>query len=167
MSHPDRHLVYVLGHPEAWRLLSVLERGPRDRYEQVRKRLGMHSQAFQRLLYWMRGYGLVRVRARPGGRAPRGVVAVHLEISPKGRAMLALLERVEKEVQGRRAALGVRNAGFLAELDRRERGSFVPLEKVRRRRSASGRTTVGRGNRSDGPPGHSSRGDCFLATQRR
>jgi hypothetical protein len=70
----------------------------------------MHSQGFQRLLYWMRGFGLVRVRAQPGGRAPRGSVAVHLEISPKGQAMLVLLRHVEKGVQDRREALGVRTA---------------------------------------------------------
>lgn len=113
MSPPDPHLVYVLGHPEAWRLLSVLERGPVDRYEQVRKSLGMHSQAFQRLLYWMRGFGLVRVRATPGARPTRGAVAVHLEITPKGKAMLDVLRRLEKEVQGRREALGVRTADLL------------------------------------------------------
>jgi hypothetical protein len=113
MAVPDKHLVYVLGHPEAWRLLATLERGPIDRYEQVRKTLGMHSQAFQRLLYWMRGYGLVRVRAERVGRARPGAVLVHLEISQKGRAMLELLRRVEEEVQGRREALGVRTAEFL------------------------------------------------------
>jgi hypothetical protein len=114
MALPDKHLVYVLGHPEAWRLLATLERGPLDRYEQVRKSLGMHSQAFQRLLYWMRGFGLVRVRATPGRRAPRGAVAVRLEISPKGRAMLGLLRRLEQEVQGRREELGIRTAELLS-----------------------------------------------------
>lgn len=113
MALPDKHLVYVLGHPEAWRLLVTLERGPQDRYEQVRKALGMHSQAFQRLLYWMRGYGLVRVRADHVGRAHRGAIPVHLEISPKGQAMLDLLRRVEEEVQSRREALGVRGADLL------------------------------------------------------
>ncbi|MGP8076426.1 MAG: hypothetical protein ACLP8Y_06830 [Thermoplasmata archaeon] len=113
MTLPDKHLVYVLGHPEAWKLLATLEHAPIDRYEQVRKTLGMHSQAFQRLLYWMRGYGLVRVRAERTGRALRGAVPVHLEISPKGQAMLELLRRLEEEVQGRREALGVRTAELL------------------------------------------------------
>jgi len=113
MALPDKHLVYVLGHPEAWKLLATLEQGPLDRYEQVRKTLGMHSQAFQRLLYWMRGYGLVRVRAERIGRAHRGSVPVHLEISQKGQAMLELLRRLEEEVQSRREALGVRTADLL------------------------------------------------------
>lgn len=113
MAPPDKHLIYVLGHPEAWRLLAVLEKTPVDRYEQVRKTLGMHSQAFQRLLYWMRGYGLVRVRAERHGSARRGAVPVHLEISPKGLAMLALLRRLEEEVQRRREVLGVRTAELL------------------------------------------------------
>jgi hypothetical protein len=113
MDFPDKHLVYVLGHPEAWKLLVALERGPQDRYEQVRKTLGIHSQAFQRLLYSMRGYGLVRIRAAPGRRSPRGTVAVHLEISSKGEAMLGLLRHLEKGVQDRREALGVRTADLL------------------------------------------------------
>ncbi|MCI4318929.1 MAG: hypothetical protein L3K23_02200 [Thermoplasmata archaeon] len=113
MIPPDKHLVYVLGHPEAWRVLAILDQGPVDRYEQVRKALGMHSQAFQRLLYWMRGYGLVRVRAERTGRGRRGAVPVHLEISQKGRAMLKLLRSLEKEVQGRREELGVRTADLL------------------------------------------------------
>jgi hypothetical protein len=114
MATPDKHLVYVLGHPEAWKLLATLERGPVDRYEQVRKALGMHSQAFQRLLYWMRGFGLVRVRADRTHRGHRGAIPVHLEISEKGKAMLELLRSIEKEVQGRREALGVRTADLLA-----------------------------------------------------
>ncbi len=113
MALPDKHLVYVLGHPEAWKLLAALEQGPLDRYEQVRKTLGMHSQAFQRLLYWMRGYGLVRVRAERTDRAHRGAVPVHLEISQKGQAMLELLRRLEEEVQDRREALGVRTTDLL------------------------------------------------------
>jgi hypothetical protein len=114
MDIPDKHLVYVLGHPEAWKLLVALERGPQARYEQVRKNLGMHSQAFQRLLYWMRGFGLVRVRSEPGRRSPRAGVAVHLAISPKGEAMLGLLRHLEKGVQDRRQALGVRSADLLS-----------------------------------------------------
>lgn len=113
MASPDKHLVYVLGHPEAWKLLAVLDNGPVDRYEQVRKTLGMHSQSFQRLLYWMRGYGLVRVRADRRGSVARGPVPVHLEISPKGRAMLGLLRRLEQEVQSHRQALGLRSAELL------------------------------------------------------
>ncbi len=113
MALPDKHLVYVLGHPEAWKLLATLEQGPLDRYEQVRKTLGMHSQAFQRLLYWMRGYGLVRVRSEHARLAHRGAVPVHLEISPKGQAMLELLRRLEAEIQSRRVALGVRTADLL------------------------------------------------------
>jgi hypothetical protein len=113
MALPDKHLVYVLGHPEAWKLLALLERGPVDRYEQVRKALGMHSQAFQRLLYWMRGYGLVRVRADRPRRSFRGAVPVHLELSPKGLAMLDLLRNVESSARSHREALGLRTAELL------------------------------------------------------
>ena len=113
MALPDKHLVYVLGHPEAWKLLAVLEHGPTDRYEQVRKALDMHPQAFQRLLYWMRGYGLVRARADRPGRPHRGAIPVHLEISPKGRAMLGLLRGLEREAQAHREALGLRHGELL------------------------------------------------------
>ena len=54
------------------------EQGSPDRYEQVRKAFDMRSQAFQRLLYWMRGYGLVRVRAERPSVAYRAGVLVHL-----------------------------------------------------------------------------------------
>jgi hypothetical protein len=113
MAHPDKHLVYVLGHPEAWRLLAVLEQGSFDRYEQVRKALDLHPQAFQRLLYWMRGYGMVRVRAIRPGRLQRGAVPVHLELAPKGAAMLELLRAVEKDAQHHREALGLRSTELL------------------------------------------------------
>ena len=114
MATADRHLVYVLGHPEAWRLLALVEKGPRDRYEHLRKALGMHPQAFQRLLYWMRGFGLVRVRADHPGRPHRGAIPVHLEIAPKGRAMLDLLRGLERDAQAHREALGLRHAELLA-----------------------------------------------------
>ena len=113
MGSADKHLVYVLGHPEAWRLLALLERSPRTRYEAVRKALDMHPQAFQRLLYWMRGFGLVRVLADRRGKASRAGIPVHLELSPKGEAMLGFLRDVEKNAQARREALGLHHAEFL------------------------------------------------------
>ena len=114
MATADKHLVYVLGHPEAWKLLALLEAGSQDRYEHVRKALGMHPQAFQRLLYWMRGYGLVQVRAAGPGKAYRAGVPVHLEMSPKGQAMLEFLRGVEKVAQARRESLGLHHAELLS-----------------------------------------------------
>lgn len=114
MANPDKHLAYVLAHPEAWKLLAILERGSQDRYEAVRKTLGMHPQAFQRLLYWVRGYGMIWVRAEKGSRGHRGAVPVHLELSPKGHAMLDFLRGVEKAAQHHREALGLRSAELLA-----------------------------------------------------
>ncbi len=114
MTAADDHLVYVLGHPEAWRLLAILERGSSDRYERVRKDLAMHPQAFQRLLYWMRGYDLVRVRASRPAAATRRAVPVHLELSPRGSAMLRFLRDVERNARSHREALGLRAVELLS-----------------------------------------------------
>lgn len=91
----------------------MLEQGSPDRYEQVRKALDMRSQAFQRLLYWMRRYGIVRARAERPGVTYRTGVPVHLELSPKGKAMIGLLRHVEKGMRARREALGLRHANLL------------------------------------------------------
>jgi hypothetical protein len=40
-------------------------------------------------------------------------VAVHLEMSPKGEAMLGLLRHLEKGVQARSEALGMRTTNLL------------------------------------------------------
>lgn len=91
----------------------MLERSPHTRYEAVRKSLDMHPQAFQRLLYWMRGFGFVRMVAKGRGKASRAGIAVHLELSTKGEAMLDFLRDVEKSAQARRDALGLHHAESL------------------------------------------------------
>ncbi len=109
----DKHLYYVLGHPEAWKLLAVLDRGPAERLEDVRKALELHPQAFQRLLYRVQGYGLVRARATHPRKPHRGAVPIHLEISPRGKAMLEILRTVESDAKAHRKELGLRSTELL------------------------------------------------------
>lgn len=114
MAAPAKHLAYVLGHPEAWHLLALLEQGRVDRYEQVRKGLGLHPQAFLRLVDSLSGYDLVWVRGNPKMKRPRGgPVPVHVELSPRGRAMLEVLRGLEHEVQEHRVELGIKSADIL------------------------------------------------------
>lgn len=110
----DKHLYYVLGHPEAWKLLALLDRGPAERLEDVRKALELHPQTFQRLLYRVQGYGLVRARATHPGKPHRGSVPIHLEISPRGKAMLEVLRTVESDAKAHRKELGLRSTELLA-----------------------------------------------------
>jgi hypothetical protein len=92
MMAPPKYLAYVLAHPEAWQLLALLEQGRVDRYEQVRKALGLHPQAFLRLLDQLSGFDLVWIRADRAAKRPHGgPVPVHVELSPRGRAMLEVL----------------------------------------------------------------------------
>lgn len=111
MAGLDRHLAYVLGHEEAWSLLTLLDRGSVHRYEETRKALGMHPQAFQRLLRRLRDSGLVRTRATRVPSLHKGAIPVHLLISQRGRVMLAILRDLEQGIQERRAELGMGIAG--------------------------------------------------------
>ncbi len=72
MVAPPKHLAYVLAHPKAWRLFALLEQGKLDRYEQVRKGLGMHPQTFLRLVRQLSAYDLVWVRVDSRAKRPRG-----------------------------------------------------------------------------------------------
>ncbi len=111
---PPKHIAYVLAHPEAWRLFAVLDQGRIDRYEQVRKALGMHPQAFLRLVDQLSGFDLVWLRGNRTAPRPRGgPVPIHVELSPRGRAMLEILHTMDRAVGKRREELGVKAVGLL------------------------------------------------------
>ena len=115
MVSPPRNLAYVLAHPEAWRLLALLERGTIDRYEQVRKCLGMHPQAFLRLVDALTGFDLIRIRGDRSAHRPHGGPApVHVELSPKGGAMLQILRSMDRALAEHREKLGVKDTGLLS-----------------------------------------------------
>jgi hypothetical protein len=115
MMAPPRHLAYVLAHPEAWHLLALVEQGRVDRYEQVRKALGLHPQAFLRLLDQLSGFDLVWVRGDKGARRPRGgPLPVHVELAPRGKAMLEVLHTLERSVEAHRVELGVKTTDLLS-----------------------------------------------------
>ncbi len=114
MVAPPKHLAYVLAHPKAWRLFALLEQGKLDRYEQVRKGLGMHPQTFLRLVRQLSAYDLVWVRVDSRAKRPRGgPVPVHVELSPRGRAMLNILRSTEHAAQQHRQEFGWKNAELL------------------------------------------------------
>ena len=116
MMEPPKHLAYVLAHPEAWRLLSLLEQGRVDRYEQVRKGLGLHPQAFLRLIDQLSGFDLVWIRGDRSAKRPHGgPVPVHVQLSPRGKAMFEVLRVMERAVGKNRERLGVRTANLLPE----------------------------------------------------
>jgi hypothetical protein len=116
MVAPPRPLAYVLAHPEAWHLFALLEQGRIDRYEQVRKGLGLHPQAFLRLVDQLSGFDLVWIRGDRSAKRPRGgPVPVHLQLSPRGTAMLDVLRVMEHAVGKNRVRLGVRTANLLCE----------------------------------------------------
>jgi hypothetical protein len=111
MMAPPKPPAYVLAHPEAWHLFALLEQGRVDRYEQVRKTLGLHPQAFLRLVDRLSGFDLIWVRGDGAARRPRGgPVPVHMELAPRGRAMLEILQTMERAVEMHREKLGVRTA---------------------------------------------------------
>lgn len=115
MVSPPKSLAYVLAHPEAWRLLAVLEKGTVDRYEQIRKSLGLHPQAFLRLVDGLSGFDLVRVRGDRSADRPRGgPVPVHVELAPRGRAMVEILHSMERALSEHRERLGVKDTDLLA-----------------------------------------------------
>jgi hypothetical protein len=114
MMVPPKHLAYVLAHPEAWRLLALLGEGRVDRYEQVRKGLALHPQAFLRLVDRLSGLDLVLIRGDQRAKRPKGGPApVYVELSPRGRAMLEVLRVMERAVSKHREKLGVASAELL------------------------------------------------------
>lgn len=114
MLTPPKSLSYVLSHPEAWRILAVLSHAKVDRYEQIRKELSMHPQAFLRLVNNLTSYDLVWIRGDPKAKRPRGgPVPVHLELSPRGAAMLEILKSTEQAAQHHREEFGWKSAELL------------------------------------------------------
>lgn len=115
MLAPPKSLSYVLSHSDAWRFLGLLSQGKVDRYEQVRKSLGMHPQAFLRLVHSLSAFDLVWIRGDRKAKRPRGgPVPVHVEISPRGRAMLEILRSMEQTAQDHREEFGWKSAELLS-----------------------------------------------------
>lgn len=74
----------------------------------------MHPQAFLRLVHNLTGHDLVWVRGDTTAKRPRGgPVPVHVELSPRGRAMLEILKSTEQAAQHHREDFGWKSAELL------------------------------------------------------
>ncbi len=105
MRVTENRFIYVFSHEEARRLMVSLEREPLTGYGRLRKDLDLHPEAFVRLVYRLSGYGLLRMRGRPGPAARGRGLAVQLEITPRGRALLQVLRRMGEVAKASRHEL--------------------------------------------------------------
>ncbi len=108
MLATDNRLAYVFTHPEARRVLQLLEKGAVASYEEVRTELKLHPQEFQRIIHRLEVFDLVWARAPKGAKWEGRRIRIAFELSPKGRALLETLRAFDPILLSKREALGSR-----------------------------------------------------------
>jgi hypothetical protein len=113
MLATDNRLAYVFTHPEARRVLQLLERGSVDSYEKVRTALGLHPQEFQRVVHRLETFDLVWARAPKGAKWEGRRIKIAFELAPKGRALLEALKGIDQVMLAHREQLGSKTVDSL------------------------------------------------------
>ncbi len=108
MLSTDNRLAYVFTHPEARRVLQLLEQGSVGSYEQVRTSLKLHPQEFQRIVHRLETFDLVWARAPRGAKWEGRRIKIAFELSPKGGALLETLRAFDPILLSKREILGPR-----------------------------------------------------------
>ncbi len=108
MLATDNRLAYVFTHPEARRVLQLLERGSVGSYEKVRSTLGLHPQEFQRIVHRLETFDLVWARTPKGAAWDGPRVKIAFELAPKGKALLETLASMDEVLHANRDRLGAR-----------------------------------------------------------
>lgn len=106
MLATDNRLAYVFTHPEARRVLQVLERHEVSSYEEVRTALNLHPQEFQRIAHRLQIFDLVWARAPKGAKWEGRRIKIAFELSPNGSAVLEALRAMDQVILSKRESLG-------------------------------------------------------------
>jgi hypothetical protein len=108
MLATDNRLAYVFTHPEARRVLQLLEGGAVDSYEQVRTSLKLHPQEFRRIVHRLEIFDLVWTLAPKGAKWEGRRIRIAFELSPKGKVLLETLRTFDPILLSKREVLGPR-----------------------------------------------------------
>lgn len=106
MLATDNRLAYVFTHPEARRVLQLIEHQAVGSYEEVRTTLKLHPQEFQRIVHRLQVFDLVWARAPKGAKWEGRRIKIAFEISLKGVALLETLRAMDQIMLSKRATLG-------------------------------------------------------------
>jgi hypothetical protein len=106
-------LAYVFTHPEARKVLHLLEKGRVASYEQVRTAAGLHPQEFQRTVRRLQIFDLVWARAPKGTKWEGPRIKIAFELAPKGRALVETLRAIDQVILENRDRLGRRTVDTL------------------------------------------------------
>jgi len=108
MLATDNRMAYVFTHPEARKVLHLLEKAKVGSYEQVRTALDLHPQEFQRIVHRLETFDLVWARAPKGAKWEGHRIKIAFELSPKGKALLEALHAMDQVMLAHREQLGPR-----------------------------------------------------------
>jgi hypothetical protein len=108
MLATGNRLAYVFTHPEARKVLHLLEKGKVASYEQVRTAVGLHPQEFQRTVRRLEVFDLVWARAPRGTKWEGPRIKIAFELAPKGRALVETLRAMDQVMIENRRRLGRR-----------------------------------------------------------
>lgn len=98
-------LAYTFSHTQAKRILYYLKSGPQP-YEQLRERVGASPTEFHRLTRKLALLDAVRLRAPHGSEFEERRVRLVVEVSPKGRKLLTVLNKLDEVVEANEGLLG-------------------------------------------------------------
>ncbi len=112
----ENPVAYVFSHPEAKRILRLVQARERLSFEEVRSELQLFSETVHRTIRRLAQFDLVRVRATPGAKFHNHRIPVVVEPSKKTEEMCHILEEFDHVLLEHRSSVGERTVKELAVL---------------------------------------------------
>ena len=112
----ENPVAYVFSHPEAKRILRLVQTRERLSFEEVRSELQLYSETVHRTVRRLAQFDLVRVRAAPGAKFHKHRIPVVVEPSKKTEEMCRILEEFDHVLLEHRNGVGERTVKELAVL---------------------------------------------------
>lgn len=112
----ENPVAYVFSHPEAKRILRLVQAKERISFEEVRVELHLYSETVHRTIRRLAQFDLVRVRAAPGAKFHKHRIPVVVEPSGKTQEMCEILGAFDHVLLEHRSHVGERTVKELAVL---------------------------------------------------
>ena len=109
-------MAYAFSHPEAKRILQLVQSKQRLSYAEVQTLLHMYPETVHRTVRRLAQFDLVRIKAAPGSKFHRGRIPVIIEPSSRTKLMCEVLSELDQVVAAHREALGERTVQKLTVL---------------------------------------------------
>jgi DNA-binding Lrp family transcriptional regulator len=112
----ENPLAYAFSHPEAKRILQLVQAKGQVSYPELQTRLHLYAETVHRTVARLARFNLIRVRAAPGTKFQRGRIPLVIEPSRRTAEICQVLAELDQVLLAHRRALGTRTIQGLAVL---------------------------------------------------